>query len=117
MKKEIDIYDVLAQKRDMLVKCGDPFAVDFTVREINILSDLNQLRSLKLRTPFPQDYKTATDIFDCTREVLLDNNLYKTLEYCVWKNRVLFPYVSRVFQKLEGIGRGCGNRKIFSTDE
>ena len=117
MKKETDIYNILVQKRDALIKCGDPFAVDFTVKEINILSDLNQLRLLKLTTPFPQDYKVATDIFDCTQKVLFGNDLYRTLEYCVWKNRVLFPYISKVFQKLEGIGSNRGNRKIFSAEE
>lgn len=116
-EKEVDIYSILVQKRDALVKCGDPFAVDFNVKEINILSDLNQLRLLKLTTPFPGDYKVSSDIFDCTHKVLLGNDLYRTLEYCVWKNRVLFPYISKVFQKFEGIGGSRGYRKIFNTDE
>lgn len=98
--KEPDIYDILIQKREDLLKVGDPFAVDFTLKEINILSDLTQLRALKLNTPFPVGFEPAENIFDCAGRIIQGHELYRVLEFCLWKNRVLIPQVTQVFKQL-----------------
>lgn len=100
MKKQIDIYSILTSKREMLLSVGDPLAVDFTLQEINILSDLVQLRLLKLKTPFSADYVPSENMFDCARKVIEESDLYRTLEFCTWKNRVLIPNVTQVFSRL-----------------
>lgn len=101
MQNEVDIYGILTKKLKALQSIGDPLAVDFTLQEINILSDLTQLRLLKLKTPFPVDYEPAKDIFDCVEKILRDSDIYRVLEYCIWKNRVLIPNVTKVFEKLK----------------
>lgn len=95
-----DIYKVLMEKRSKLLNAGDALAVEFTLDDINVLSDLNQLRTLKLKTPFPADYEPASDIFDCAQKVIAGEDVYRILEFCVRQNRVLSPHVTQVFKRL-----------------
>ena len=96
------IYDVLIDKREKLLKVGDPLAVEFGIRDINILSDLSQLRVLKLKTPFPDDYKIANDVFECANKRMHgDTSIYRVLEFCMLRNRVLQHNVIKVFSGLE----------------
>lgn len=96
------IYKILIEKREELLSKGDPLAVNFTVKEINVLSDPSQLRLLKLKTPFPGDFEKAVDVFDCANKIVHgDNGIYRMLEFCILRNRVLQHDVTRVFSGLE----------------
>lgn len=92
------IYDVLMQKRAELMKQGNPLAVEFTIRDINIISDYSQLRALKLKTPFPHDFKPSADVFECSDRIVHGDSIYRALEFCLLRNRVLEPHVTKVFQ-------------------
>lgn len=94
------IEKILIEKRDALLASGDALVVNFTVKDINILSDSDQLRLLKLTVPFPEDYKTSKDLFSCADAILRDKELYKVLEFCIKRNRVLQEHVLKVFPKL-----------------
>ncbi len=95
------IMRILLQKQEELRQKGNPLAVQFTVEEINTLSDENQLLALKFEKEFPKDFKTSTDLFDCTDKILRGDNIYRTLEFCILKNRALVKSVVSCFSGLE----------------
>lgn len=97
------ITNVLISKREALIRKGDPLAVDFDVSEINLLSDPDRLRALKLTVPFPDDYTPASDLFSCAEEVISADSLYKVLEFCMLRNRVLRVHILKVFPRLEEV--------------
>ncbi len=97
------IVDVLIKKREELLAKGDPLAVGFDVCEINLLSDPDRLRTLKLTVPFPSGYVPSSDLFSCADEVIRTDSLYKVLEFCVLRNRVLRSSVFKVFPYLEEV--------------
>lgn len=94
------ITNILIAKREELLAKGNPLAVNFNANEINLLSDPDRLRALKLTVPFPNGYVPATDLFSCACEVVRTDSLYKVLEFCMLRNRVLRPHVLKVFPYL-----------------
>lgn len=96
------IYKILSEKRDELLRLGDPLAVDFTLKDINVLSNPSQLRLLKLKTPFPENFEVADNAFQCANLIVHgDASVYRILEFCMLRNRVLQPSVISVFSGLE----------------
>ena len=96
------IYKILGEKRDELLRKGDPLLVDFTVKEINALSNPSLLRLMKLHTPFPEDFEIASDVFQCAKLIVHgDTNVYRVLEFCMLRNRVLQHSITSVFSELE----------------
>ena len=61
------------------------------------------LRTLKLTVPFPSGYVPSSDLFSCADEVIRTDSLYKVLEFCVLRNRVLRSSVFKVFPYLEEV--------------
>lgn len=94
------IIKILRQKEEALLSKGDPLTVEFTVPEINILSDENQLISLKLSVDFPEDFVPAEDLFHCAKRVIEGESVYRTLEFCMLKNRVLESSITKIFSQL-----------------
>ncbi len=95
------ILKILNQKVDELFEKGDPLRVSFTVKEINILSDENQLIALKLSKDFPEDFTPASDLFDCAERIIRGDGIYRALEFCMLKNRVLEHSITQVFSQLQ----------------
>lgn len=96
----MDIVSILEEKQRGLLETGNPLKVDFTMSEINALADVNELRRLKLVVSFPNTFEQSQDIFDCTKRVIEGDTLYRILEFCVLKNKVLRMPVKQVFNKI-----------------
>lgn len=97
----LDMMGILDDKRDQILSARNPLLVDFTLNEINVLGDINQLRKLKITETFPDNFEQSPDLFSCANKVLEgDKDTYRILEFCVLKNRVLSEPVSRVFKGL-----------------
>lgn len=94
------IIKILTQKEEELLSKGDPLSVEFTVPEINILSDENQLISLKLSVDFPENFVPAEDLFSCAKKIIEGDCVYRTLEFCMLKNRVLESSITSVFSQM-----------------
>lgn len=96
----MSIPEILDNKRECILRVGNPLKVDFTLEEINVLGDIDQLRGLKITLDFPSNFEKSVDLFECTKKVLDGEDGYRVLEFCVLKNRVLVEPVSRVFKGL-----------------
>jgi hypothetical protein len=83
------------------LESGDPLAVEFAVADINVLSDVTQLRVLKLSQVFPVEFEISKDVFDCANRIIRGDSLYRVLEFCMLRNRVLVHYVTEVFPVLK----------------
>lgn len=94
------IQDILNEKRDELLKTGNPLCVQFTLDEVNELADVNALREYKLRHSFPEKYECTEDLFMCAQKILSGEGGYRLLEFCALKNRVLIPPFVQVFSKV-----------------
>ena len=94
------IIKILTQKEEELLSKGDPLSVEFTVPEINILSDENQLISLKLSVDFPEEFTPSDDLFSCAKKIIEGGSVYRTLEFCMLKNRVLESSITSVFSQM-----------------
>ena len=94
------VKEILLRKQEIVQRVWNPFSVDFSADEINILSDRTALRELKLTEPFPSAYKCADDIFMCAKLIVEGDSIYRTLEFCMLKNRVLVPFITAVFKKM-----------------
>lgn len=96
----MDLYKILLEKQKVIQHYGLPSSVVFTVDEINLLSDSNLLRVLKLTHKFPTDFKCANNLLECTKMIVAGDDIYRVLEFCILKNRVLRMPVSAVFPRL-----------------
>lgn len=97
----LDMMRILDDKRNQILSARNPLLVDFTLNEINVLGDINQLRRLKITETFPDSFELSPDLFSCANKILNgDMSIYRILEFCVLKNRVLSEPVSRVFKGL-----------------
>lgn len=96
----MDIEYVLRNKKRELINCGNPLQVQFTLDEINVLANADELRKLKLKLKFPAGFERSSDLFACTKKIIDGDSDYRTLEFCVLKNNVLRMPVSKVFQRL-----------------
>lgn len=94
------IVDILEDKRTELLKTGNPLKVQFTLDEINLLADVNELRRLKLTLPFPENFEKSSDLFACAQKIIDGESGYRILEFCVLKNKVLYSPVTQVFFKI-----------------
>lgn len=94
------ILEILKQKQEELMEGGSPLSINFTVAEINTLSDKAQLRALKMICDFPEDFKKSSDIFSCTKAIIRGDSIYRVLEFCMLMNRVLYPSITSVFAKM-----------------
>lgn len=81
----MNIVNILENKRIQIVKGQD---IDFTVEELNVISDPNQLRALKLRVPL-DSFEQTTTVAACSERIKNGDNLYRVLEYCILSNRAL----------------------------
>ena len=98
----MEIKKILMDKRETLLKTGNPLQVDFTLPEVNVLGDVNELRKLKLSLAFPEDFDRSPDLFACTKKIIDGDSDYRVLEFCVLKNKILRVPVSQVFSKILG---------------
>ena len=96
----MDIKEILNNKKEDLLESGNPLSVSFTLDEINTLSDVNELRKLKLSLTFPVDFECSADLFACTKKILEGDSDYRVLEFCILKNKVLRLPVTQVFSKI-----------------
>lgn len=96
-----EIQEILTEKEAQLLSTGDPLSVQFTVSEINTLSSVNKLRAYKLKNAFPQDFEKSVDVFDCVSRIIEGDSIYRVLEYCMLRNRVLVLYVTSVFKAMK----------------
>ena len=95
------IEEIIDEKLRCILKCGDPLSVDFTRRDIAILSNINQLRILKLKEQIPSDFEAAKDVFECTTKIIQgDQSAIRVLEFCLLSNRVLLSAISQVFPRM-----------------
>lgn len=94
------IEQILEEKKRELIECGNPLKVQFSLDDINVLADMNELRRLKLKLKFPENFERSTDLFACTRHIIDGDSEYRVLEFCVLKNKVLQLPVSQVFSKI-----------------
>lgn len=97
----MSIDEILADKERQLKSTGNPLAVTFTADEINVLGDVNALRTFKLNHSIPAQFACATDIFDCCHSVLLGSSVYRVLEFCMLRNPVLVKPITTVFSWLK----------------
>lgn len=93
----MQIETILQEKKSILSHTANPLVVQFTAEEINVLGDVSELRLLKLRIPAPESFECSSDIFDCNRRLLIGDSIYRVLEFCMLKNRVLHAPVTAVF--------------------
>lgn len=96
----MNIYNILLEKEKVLKHYGLPTAVTFTLDEIDELADKSSLRAFKLFYRFPADFKRSRDIVDCTKHIVEGDNIYRVLEFCIMKNRILRQPVISIFPKL-----------------
>lgn len=91
------VRDVLVDKLNQLKETGNPVNVEFTVDDINTLSDINALRCFSLQEPFPDNYIPDKDPFACSRNILAGDSIYRVMELCLMKNRALQNSIPIVF--------------------
>lgn len=96
----MDILNLLKQKQAELMEGGNPLSIVFTVNEINTLSEKSQLRMLKLSCAFPDEFAKSSDLFACTKKIIEGDGIYRVLEFCMLKNRVLIAPITSVFAKM-----------------
>lgn len=72
--------------------------VHFDKNEIEILSDKNQLRALKI---IGKDFQftKSLNIMECISHIKENPSLDKTLEYCVLRNPILAGPVKSIFKE------------------
>lgn len=93
----MEIKDILLNKREQLMRTGNPCDVTFTLDEINTLSDLNALRCFSIREPFPEDFVRTNDPFTCASAIIQGDSIYRIMEFCLIKNRALKNAIPVVF--------------------
>lgn len=91
------VKEILQEKKRQICCVGNPCLIEFTAEEINILSDLDELRCLKLQESMPRGYEPERDPFTCFRRILEGDSIYRVLEFCLLKNRALRNSVPKVF--------------------
>lgn len=96
-----EVYQVLLDKQKQLLDTGDPLCVQFDIADINTLADQTQLRLLKLSEVFPSEFEQSDSLFDCADRIIRGDSIYRVLEFCVLRNRVLVHYVGGVFEALK----------------
>lgn len=96
----MQISDILEDKKNQLLANGDPISVTFDAVDINSLSDVTKLRLFKLKATMPADFTPSKDMFDCARRIIEGDSIYRVLEFCMLRNRVLVYYVTSVFSQL-----------------
>ena len=96
----MEIYTILMEKQKVLQHYGLPTAAQFTLEEIETLSDVNLLRAFKLTHKFPQDYEKSANILECVGKIIAGDNIYRVLEFCIFKNKVLRMPVYSIFPRL-----------------
>lgn len=82
----MNVLDILNAKREQICMDGD---VKFSGDELNILCDPRQLRAMKLYIDFPNDYSSCSRVEDCVDKIKQGDSIYRTLEYCILRNRAL----------------------------
>ena len=88
---EKNIEDVLIDLEVRIRDCADNPGINVTLTsdEMNILSDPDQLRILKIYKSIPADFKASDSIDDCIASIIKGDTIYRILEYCVLTNRAL----------------------------
>ena len=97
---EESVRDILLRKQSDIKRVWNPFLIDFSADEINTLCDRAALRELKLTEHFPDNFKRSADIFSCAKLIVEGDSIYRTLEFCMLKNKVLVPFITKVFRKI-----------------
>lgn len=95
----MNIIEVLENKRND-IREGN--TVVFSGEEINLLCDVSQLVALKLYDALPSDYTVSENMNACVEAIKNGDSIYRTLEYCIWRNRAL-DSVKEVFPKFESV--------------
>lgn len=93
----MSVVSILEEKKNELMHTNNPLTVQFTVEEINLLGDVNELRLFKLSVTAPMQFECASDVFDCHRRILIGESLYRVLEFSMLENRVLRTPITTVF--------------------
>ena len=94
------IEEILQAKRAELLHYGLPTAAKFSLEEIEALSTGTLLRVFKLTHPFPSDFERSQDLLDCTKRIVAGDCIYRVLEFCILKNKILRKPVTGIFPRL-----------------
>ena len=96
----MQIKEILEEKQKVLKHYGLPASATFTLDDINVLSDKDLLRAFKLVNKFPKEFERSRDSIDCVKRIVAGDSIYRVLEFCIIKNRILREPVSAIFPRL-----------------
>lgn len=96
------IFTVLESKKLFLQTKGNPLTIPFSIDEIEVLADQNQLRCLKLKYPFPFNFQCSDNLFQSAEKIICeeDSSLYWVLEFCVLRHHLLEAPVKEIFPNI-----------------
>lgn len=92
------IEDILKRKREEIIACNGERDASFSKDDIDALRNMNDLRVMKIKYPFPEDFKFSDTKEESRLAVLQDDSIYRILEYCVIAQPVLQDTISQVFR-------------------
>lgn len=95
------LVEVLEEKKTQIIQKANPHLIEFSADDIKILSDVTQLRFFKLANSQPGEFQRSSDIWACCQAVSESGDLYRVLEFCVLKNKILEKSVWQVFEFLK----------------
>ena len=94
------LKNLLEKKLEVILSADNPQTVKFTLDELNIICDTNNLRELKLAVSFPTPFEKSASVFDCHLRILSGDSIYRVLEFCVLRNPYAKEAVHKVFRDI-----------------
>jgi len=95
----MSIEEILSNKKKQLIEGLHPLAINYTLDEINILNDKDQLTVLRVLGLDSLNFCGLNDVFKCAEFAKSDSSLGGILEYSVLRNPLIRESVSEVFPK------------------
>lgn len=96
----MDILDVLDKKLSEIKNADFYLEVGFEQDEMVTVMNANNLRALKLKVKFPEDFKCSRDKQECFEKVKETSNVYRVLEYFFVCNNVARASIVQVFPRI-----------------
>ena len=84
---------------DLIAEEVDYQYVPFSLEDINVLNNQDELRALKFMLNTNQSYKTEMGLAETVKSIREKKDYYLLLRYCVLRNRCLSSCVNSIFEE------------------
>lgn len=96
----MEILDVLDRKLSEIKNADFYLEVGFEQEEMITVMSKTNLRALKLKVRFPEDFKSSKNKQECFERVKESSDIYRVLEYFFVCNNVAKASIVQVFPRI-----------------